>query len=77
MSEQTGLATSAIHYCEREGLLPKAPNEGRRRVYDPDILDQRAVIELVKDAGVTIAQAKRLLGPSDAAAPLASTAIQH
>ena len=71
VSEQTGLATSAIRYYEREGLLPKAPKEGGRRVYDPDILDRLAVIELAKSAGMTIAETKRLLGPLGRGRPAA------
>jgi DNA-binding transcriptional MerR regulator len=62
VSEETGLASSAIRYYEREGLIPRAPKEGGRRVYDPGILDRLAVIELAKQAGMTIRETKRLLG---------------
>ena len=54
VSEQTSSATSAIRYDEREGLLQKAPNKDGHRVYDPDSLNCRAVIELAKGAGMTI-----------------------
>ena len=62
VSKETGLASSAIRYYEREGLIPKAPKERGRRVYDPEILDRLAVIELSKQAGMTIRETKRLLG---------------
>ncbi len=71
MSAQTGLASSAIRYSEREELLPRAPKEGGRRVYDPEILDRLAVIELAKRAGMTIAETKRLLGPLGSNRPAA------
>ncbi len=32
VSRKTGLANSAIRYYEREGLIPKAPKEGGRRI---------------------------------------------
>ena len=77
VSEPTSSATSAIRYDEREGLLQKAPNKDGYRVNDPDTLNCRAVIELAKGAGMTIVQTKRLLGPLDAAGPLAWAPIQY
>jgi DNA-binding transcriptional MerR regulator len=61
VSKQTGIADSALRYYEREGLIPKAPKEGGRRVYDPTILDRLAVIDLAKQAGMTIRETRRLL----------------
>jgi MerR family redox-sensitive transcriptional activator SoxR len=62
VSAQTGLASSAIRYYEREGLIPRAPKEGGRRIYETDILDRLAVIDLAKQAGMTIRETKRLIG---------------
>jgi MerR family redox-sensitive transcriptional activator SoxR len=61
VSRRTGLASSAIRYYEREGLIPKAPKEGGRRVYDPEILDRLSVIDVAKRAGLTIRETKQLL----------------
>lgn len=61
VSRKTGLASSAIRYYEREGLIPRAPKEGGRRIYDPEILDRLAVIGVAKAAGLTIRETKRLL----------------
>ena len=63
VATESGLAASAIRYYEREGLLPVAPKEGGRRIYDADVLDRLAVIELAKGAGMTLAETKALLGP--------------
>ena len=68
VASRTGLATSALRYYEREGLIPPAPKEDGRRVYDPDVLDRIAVIQLAKEAGITIAETKQLpdrLGADD------------
>ena len=73
VSKKTGLASSAIRYYEHEGLIPKAPKEGGRRVYEPEILDRLALIELAKQAGMTIRETKRLLGGLDGRRPAAQT----
>lgn len=66
VARKTGLAASAIRYYEREGLIPAAPKEGGRRVYPSEILDRLALIELAKQAGMTIRESKRLFeGLSD------------
>lgn len=62
VGKKAGLATSAIRYYEREGLIPKAPKEGGRRIYGPKILDRLAVIDVAKKAGMTIRETKQLLG---------------
>ncbi len=61
VAQRAGIATSAIRYYEREGLIPKADRLGNARVYGADILDRLALIALAKSAGFTIAETRRLL----------------
>lgn len=61
VAQRAGIATSAIRYYEREGLIPKADRFGNARVYGTDILDRLALIALAKSAGFTIAETRRLL----------------
>ncbi len=61
VARRAGLATSAIRYYEREGLIPQADRFGNARVYGTDILDRLALIALAKSAGFTIAETRRLL----------------
>ncbi len=61
VAQRAGIATSAIRYYEREGLIPKADRLGNARVYGTDILDRLALIALAKSAGFTIAETRRLL----------------
>lgn len=61
VARRAGIATSAIRYYEREGLIPKADRHGNARVYGPDILERLALIELAKSAGFTLAETKQLL----------------
>jgi MerR family transcriptional regulator, redox-sensitive transcriptional activator SoxR len=63
------LASSALRYYEREGLLPRAHRRNGRRFYDEDVLERLAVIELAKRAGFTIAEIKRLFGGFDRRTP--------
>ncbi len=61
VAQRAGIATSAIRYYDREGLIPKADRFGNARVYGTDILDRLALIALAKSAGFTIAETRRLL----------------
>ncbi len=61
VAQRAGIATSAIRYYEREGLIPKADRFGNARVYGTDILDRLALIALAKSAGFTIAETRQLL----------------
>jgi len=50
VAQRAGIATSAIRYYEREGLIPRADRKGNARVYGPDILDPLSLIALAKRA---------------------------
>ncbi len=62
VAQRAGIATSAIRYYEREGLIPVADRRGNARVYGADILDRLALIELAKSAGFTVAETRQLVG---------------
>ncbi len=61
VAERAGLATSAIRYYESQGLLPVAARHRGRRVYDTKVLERLALIDLVKNAGFTIAETRAML----------------
>jgi DNA-binding transcriptional MerR regulator len=52
----TGVATSALRYYERIGLLPPAERAGQRRHYPPSTAERVALIRLYQDAGFTLAE---------------------
>ena len=62
VGKAAGLAPSAIRFYESEGLIPRAARRGGRRVYGESIVDRRALIDLAKGAGCTVAEIRRLLG---------------
>lgn len=61
VAKRAGIATSAIRYYEREGLVPVADRRGNARVYGSDIFDRLALIELAKSAGFTVAETRQLV----------------
>ncbi len=61
VAARAGVATSALRYYERAGLLGTPKRVSGRRRYDPAVLERLAVIGLAKDAGFTIAEIGALL----------------
>ncbi|HEX4457464.1 MAG TPA: MerR family transcriptional regulator [Polyangia bacterium] len=54
VARATGLATSAIRYYERVGLLPRAERAHGRRVYDAAVLPRLAVVSFAQASGFTL-----------------------
>ncbi len=62
VARASGLRASAIRYYEERGLVRPVGRHGNARVYDPDVLDRLAVIELAKSAGFSLGEIRKLLG---------------
>jgi DNA-binding transcriptional MerR regulator len=61
VAARVGLATSAIRYYEKAGLLKPATRVNGRRVYSDDVLHQLIVIRFAKDNAFRLPEIKRLL----------------
>ncbi len=61
VARRAGVATSAIRFYEREGLLPVPARSSGRRRYGEDVLRRLAVIEVAKRAGFSLAEVRLLL----------------
>src|ERR671914_143529 len=61
LARRTGVATSALRYYERIGLLSPAARAGRRRHYTASSAERVALIRLYQDAGFTLAEIGRML----------------
>lgn len=61
LARRTGVATSALRYYERIGLLPPADRVGQRRHFPAVCISQVALIRLCQDAGFTLEEIGRLL----------------
>ncbi|HXI86143.1 MAG TPA: MerR family transcriptional regulator [Parvularculaceae bacterium] len=61
VGRKTGLATSAIRYYERSGLLPKPARISGQRRYEIEVLGRLEMIRIAREAGFTIAETKLFL----------------
>jgi DNA-binding transcriptional MerR regulator len=61
VARESALATSAVRYYERLGLLQPATRVGGRRRYHAAALERLALIRLCQDAGFTLAEIGQLL----------------
>jgi MerR family redox-sensitive transcriptional activator SoxR len=61
VASAAGLATSAIRYYEKIGLLPPARRSSGRRRYSEGVLSRLAVIQLCKQLGFELSEVKTVL----------------
>lgn len=61
VAAKAALATSAIRYYERTGLLKQPLRKNGRRVYSDNILHQLVIIEFAKETGFTLSETEVLL----------------
>jgi MerR family redox-sensitive transcriptional activator SoxR len=60
-ARRTGVATPALRYYERIGLMSPAERVGRRKHHPAAAAERVALIRLYQDAGFTLAEIGRLL----------------
>jgi len=75
LARRAGLATSAIRFYERTGVLPEPARVGGRRCYGPDAVRRLEVLGIAKRAGFSLDEAKVLLSSAEAGTP-ASEAVR-
>ena len=61
VAKRCGVRASTLRFYEERSLLPRPARQGGKRVYDPEILDRLAVIQLAKKSGLTIGEIAGLL----------------
>jgi MerR family transcriptional regulator, redox-sensitive transcriptional activator SoxR len=61
IARQAGVATSALRYYEKAGLLPAPTRLSKQRRYDQQILGRIRIILLARDAGFTVSETRTLL----------------
>ena len=72
VAERAGINTSAIRFYERRGLLPAPERRSGQRRYAPEVLRQLAMIEVGREAGLTLAELGTVIaGFRDGTAPSA------
>ncbi len=61
---RTGLASSALRFYERKGLLRTTGRVGGKRFYDESAVEQVAFIDVLKLAGFTLSEIADFLDPT-------------
>lgn len=56
LAHRSGVAVSALHFYERQGLIESRRTAGNQRRYDRSVLRRVAVIRAAQRAGVSLAQ---------------------
>ena len=60
VAARSGLAVSALHFYERQGLIHSARTAGNQRRYGRDVLRRVAVIQTAQRLGIPLAEIGRL-----------------
>jgi MerR family redox-sensitive transcriptional activator SoxR len=69
VAQRTGLEVSTIRYYESVGLIPPPRRASGRRVYDASVFESIALVQLARDAGFTLAEARALASGFDKSTP--------
>ncbi|MFD7159821.1 MerR family transcriptional regulator [Kribbella sp. NPDC059898] len=69
LQARTGLASSALRFYERKGLLRATGRSGGKRTYDQTAIEQVALIDLLKLAGFTLSEIAAFVDPVGRSTP--------
>ncbi len=61
LARLSGAAPSALRFYEEKGLIRSSGRNGLRRQYEPEVLDQVALITLGRSAGLTLDEIGKVL----------------
>ncbi len=61
VASRSGVAVSALHFYEREGLIHSVRNAGNQRRYARDVLRRVAVVKVAQRAGIPLAAIREAL----------------
>ena len=63
VAKKTGIAASTLRYYEEKGLIASTGRQGLRRLFDPRVLDQLALIALGQAAGFSLSDIRTMFSP--------------
>lgn len=61
LAQRSGVAVSALHFYERQGLIEGGRNAGNQRRYGRDVLRRVAIIKVAQRAGIPLASIREAL----------------
>ena len=66
VARRSGLTTATLRYYEAQGLISSCARHGLRRQYQPQVLQQLALIALGRTAGFSLAEIRQMFGDDGA-----------
>ena len=63
VSQQSGIAASALRHYEEKGLITSLGRRGLKRLFGPEVLDQLSLITLGKTAGFSLDEIRSMFAP--------------
>lgn len=63
VADRSGLPASTLRYYEEKGLIRSIGRRGLRRLFDPGIVEQLALIALGRAAGFSLEELAGMFGP--------------
>ncbi len=66
VAKRTGVPASALRFYEKKGLIASVSDAGMRRRFNPEVLDQLALIALGQAAGLSLDEIRAMLSPQGA-----------
>jgi MerR family transcriptional regulator, redox-sensitive transcriptional activator SoxR len=69
VAEICGLASSAIRYYEKAGLLPKPIRASGQRRYGAEVIGRLRLLQVAREAGFTIAETRTLVAGFSSTTP--------
>jgi MerR family redox-sensitive transcriptional activator SoxR len=69
VARRAGVKASAIRFYEQQGVLPEPMRVGGQRRYTEDAVRRLGIIDVAKQAGFSLDEARLLLTSADAGAP--------
>jgi MerR family transcriptional regulator, redox-sensitive transcriptional activator SoxR len=72
VARRAGVKASAIRFYEQQGVLPEPMRFGGQRRYTEDAVRRLGIIDVAKQAGFSLDEARLLLTSADAGAPVST-----
>jgi DNA-binding transcriptional MerR regulator len=63
VARRSGVPASTLRFYEEKGLIASIGRRGLRRLFDPIVLEQLALIALTRDAGFALDEIAGMFGP--------------
>jgi DNA-binding transcriptional MerR regulator len=63
VARQSGVAASTLRHYDEKGVVHSVGRRGLKRLFEPQVLDQLAIIHLGKVAGFSLEEIKDMFGP--------------